>query len=230
MDCPCVVCFEGKNAVADKPSEESKGVSTSQETPEEKCPEIPNRPFRRMPAVAVSLSVSILVGAAAAIYAVQNFNISRLDFGSLAELLPHETASTQADNTIVTVLLTDIRSSQNQTEATLRENGSVLQQNTGALQQSAVAAEAMQRGVAAQQTDLKKISSQLSSLISRVDSLQNSVAPLTTSSIPQRSGRGRMARKKISRLPKPFGPVSVGGAPLSLAPTSVPVEERLPNG
>jgi hypothetical protein len=228
MDCPRAVCFEGKNAVADKPNEESKVVTLGQETPEEKYPEIP--PFRRMPATVLSLSASILIGAAAAIYALQNFNIGRLDFASLAELLPHEAASTQTANSVVTALLAEVRSGQKQTEATLRENGSALQQNAGVLQQSAAAAEAIQRGFVAQQTDLKKISGQLSSLIARVDSLQNAVAPLTTSSIQQRSGRARITRKKMSRLPKPFGPVSVGGAPLGPAPASVPVEERLPSG
>jgi hypothetical protein len=60
--------------------------------------------------------------------------------------------------------------------------------------------------------------------------VQNAMTPLTTSSIPQPlttssishpSIRARVvgtSRKIISPLPKPVGPVSVGGAPLSPAP------------
>jgi hypothetical protein len=62
---------------------------------------------------------------------------------------------------------------------------------------------------------------QLSSLMARVDYLQNGVTPLTTSTIPQSKAQARVVRtstKNVSRLPKPMGPVSVGGAPLSPAP------------
>ena len=90
----------------------------------------------------------------------------------------------------------------------------------------------------AQQTDLKRITRQLALLTAQVSSLQNSVSsPLTTSSIPPsttsniRRPNPRTRVVQTSRkvlppvlpatfpsLPKPVGPVSVGGAPLSPAP------------
>jgi hypothetical protein len=72
-----------------------------------------------------------------------------------------------------------------------------------------------------QQADLRRISRQLSSLAAQADALQNAVAPMTTSSIPLSNPRARLvrtSRKTVPPLPKPFGPVSVGGAPLSPAP------------
>jgi hypothetical protein len=70
---------------------------------------------------------------------------------------------------------------------------------------------------------VRRFVAQLSALTTKVDTLQNSVTPETTGSISQMRARNRMlARKKISRLPKPFGPVSVGGAPLSFAPAQGP--------
>jgi len=55
------------------------------------------------------------------------------------------------------------------------------------------------------------------------NSVQNAMTPLTTSSIPHSNARAGVvgtSRKKIDSplLPKPVGPVSVGGAPLSPAP------------
>ncbi len=173
-----------------------------------------------MTAVAVSLSALVLVGAAAA-DALPNFNIALPNFSSFAELFPHETVSAPIPDPVVSAALKDIQSAQQQNAAALQENEATLQQNTATLQQGATTLDFLRQGFTTQQTDLKKISNQLSSLIARVDSLQNSMAPLTTSSIPQPKARARMAsRKRISRLPKPFGPVSVGGAPLSPAPAS----------
>jgi hypothetical protein len=76
---------------------------------------------------------------------------------------------------------------------------------------------------ATQQADLKRISRQLSALATQVDTMQSAVTPLTTSSIPRPNlnARARLvgrSRKIIPPLPKPFGPVSVGGAPLVPAP------------
>jgi hypothetical protein len=105
------------------------------------------------------------------------------------------------------------------------------------------------QGSAAQQADLKKITRQLSLLTAQVSSLQNQAPPLTTSSIlpsttssvPRPNPRARVIRASrkvlapvpspvlpaalpgvLPALPKPAGPVSVGGAPLSpaLAPGS----------
>ncbi len=97
------------------------------------------------------------------------------------------------------------------------------------------------QGSAAQQADLKRITRQLSLLTAQVSSLQNQAPPLTTSSIPPstissmprpnpRARLVRASRKPVppvvpavlpatpASLPKPAGPVSVGGAPLSPAP------------
>jgi hypothetical protein len=176
-----------------------------------------SRRSRRVPAIVGSLSALVLIGVAAA-YALQNFD-------SFAELFPHEAVSAPIPDPVVTATLKDIQSFQQQDAAALQENGSVLQQNVAMLQQGAANLDSLKQGFAAQQTDLKRVSSQLSSLLAKVDSLQNAVTPLTTSSIPQPNARARVAgtsRKRTFRLPKPVpkpaGPVSVGGAPLSPAP------------
>jgi hypothetical protein len=100
--------------------------------------------------------------------------------------------------------------------ATLKEIQSSQQQNTAVLV-------LLTQSAATQQADLKRISRQLTSLAAQADALQSAM-PLTTSSIPRSNIRTRVvfrtSRKVISPLPKPFGPVSVGGAPLSPAPTA----------
>jgi uncharacterized coiled-coil protein SlyX len=90
-------------------------------------------------------------------------------------------------------------------------------------QQDAAVLASLTQSSATQQADLKRISRQLSLLTVQVNSLQNPVAPLTTSSIsiPPSNPRARVvraSRKEIPPPPKPAGPVSVGGAPLSPAP------------
>jgi uncharacterized protein HemX len=183
----------------------------NKETQLDKQPPAPSGRSRRVSAIVVSLAL-VLVGAAAA-YALPNFN-------SFTELFPHEAASAPIPDPTVSALK-DIQSFQQQNAAALQENGAVLQQNVAMLQQGAANLESLRQGFSAQQTDLKRISNQLSSLLARVDSLQNAVTPLTTSSIPQPNARTRVARtwrKKTSGLPKPVGPVSVRGAPLSPAP------------
>jgi flagellar biosynthesis/type III secretory pathway protein FliH len=164
----------------------------------------------------------VVIGAVAT-YALPKFNIALRNFSSFAELFPRETASAPISDPAVSATLKDIRSAQQQNAAALQEDGAVLQQNTAMLQQGAATLESLRQGFTTQQTNLKTISNQLSSLIARVDSLQNAVTPLTTSSITQPNARARLvrtSRKKTSRLlNKPVGPVSVGGAPLSPAPT-----------
>jgi len=97
-------------------------------------------------------------------------------------------------------------------------------------QQNADVLVSLTQSSATQQADLKRITRQLSLLTAQVNSLQNPVtAPLTTSSIPpsttsstpHSNPRARVvgvSRKGILPPPKPAGPVSVGGAPLSPAP------------
>lgn len=76
-----------------------------------------------------------------------------------------------------------------------------------------------------QQADLRRISRQLHALATQVNVLQGAVGPLTTSSIPQANARIRHVRKSHKpvpdpAIPKPVGPVSVGGAPLAPVPAS----------
>ena len=93
-------------------------------------------------------------------------------------------------------------------------------------EQNAAVLVSLTQSSATQQADLKRITRQLALLSAQVSSLQNPVTPpLTTSSIPRSHPRARVvqASRKVlpplpPPLPKPAGPVSVGGAPLSPAP------------
>ena len=168
------------------------------ETQLDKQPVAPQGASSRVPATFVSFAALAVIGAATA-YALPNFN-------RFAEQPPHETASVTIIDPVVSAALTDIQSSQ--------------QQNAAALQQNAVVLESLTQSSTAQQADLKRISDQLSSLAARAEALQNAATPMTTSAIPRRPARARVVRtsgKKPFRLPKPFGPVSIGGAPLSPA-------------
>jgi hypothetical protein len=129
-------------------------------------------------------------------------NFSWPNFDRFAAPSPHETVSVPIPDPVVTATLKDIQISQ---------------------QQNAVVLASLTQSSANQQADLKRISRQISSLAAQTDSLQNAVSPMTTSSIPHLNYRARVVRRKTPAtppLPKPFGPVSVGGAPLSPAPPS----------
>jgi len=206
--------------LAETPEKEPEAEALNKATQLDKEPVALNRRSSRMPAIVVS-SLALVVIGAVAIYALPKFNIALPNFSSFAELFPRETASAPISDPGVSATLKDIQSAQQQNAAALQ--GAVLQQNIAMLQQGAATLESLRQGFATQQTNLKMISNQLSSLIARVDSLQNAVTPLTTSSITQPNARARLVRtsgKKTSRLlNKPVGPVSVGGAPLSPAPT-----------
>ena len=133
--------------------------------------------------------------------------------------------------------------------AGLRDIQSSEQQNADALQKNADALALLTQGAAAQQADLKRVTRQLALLTAQVNSLQNPVTapvttssiggPLTTSSIPRPNPRTRVvhASRRVAppvlatvppaalpvslpALPKPAGPVSVGGAPLGPVPAS----------
>ena len=179
------------------------------ETPGDKQPEAaPQRASNRVPAIAVSLAALAVIGAATANslpdfnrFSLPNFNhISLSNFIRFAAQSPHETASIPIPDPAVSATLKDIQLSQ---------------------QQNAAVLVSLSQSSATQQVDLKRISRQLSSLAAQADALQNAMTPLTTSSIPHSNPRARVvrtSRKTIPLLPKPFGPVSVGGAPLSPAP------------
>jgi hypothetical protein len=105
--------------------------------------------------------------------------------------------------------------------ATLKEIQLSQQQSAAVLVSLTQSSATQQADLKTQQGDLRKISRQLSALAAQADALQSAVTPLTTSSIPHSNTRARVVRKSrkiASPLPKPVGPVSVGGAPLSPAP------------
>jgi uncharacterized coiled-coil protein SlyX len=189
-------------------------------------PVAPSRPSSRKPILMLAL-FALLLNGAAAVYTLPSFDIATPNFASLAELLPH--ASAPIPDPIVTAALKDIQSAHQQYLVALQESGSSLQQNTILLQRSAATLDSLKQGLVAQQADVKKLSAQLSVLAAKVDTLQNTVTPETTGSIPRARSR-LLARKKMSRLPKPVGPVSVGGAPLSFAPMPGPVAVQSPEG
>ena len=177
----------------------------------------------RVPVIAVSLAALAVIGAATAnslpdlsrfslpnfsSFSLPNFDhFSPPNFDRFVAQSRHETASAPIPDPAVSATLAalkDIQVSQ---------------------QQNAVVLVSLTQSAATQQADLKRISRQLSSLAAQADALQSTVTPLTTSSIPHSNIRARAvrtSRKIISPLPKPFGPVSVGGAPLSPAPAPAP--------
>ncbi len=175
----------------------------------------------QVPAIAVSLAALAVIGAATANslpdfnrlslpnfnrFSLPNFSLPSFDHFSLPNFSrfvadsPPEKASVPIPDPVVTATLRDIQLSQ---------------------QQNAAVLVSLTQSSATQQTDLKRISRQLYSLTAQAEALQRAVTPLTTSSIPYSNIRARVVRpprKTIATLPKPFGPVSVGGAPLSPAP------------
>jgi hypothetical protein len=185
----------------------------------------------RVPAIVVSLSALAVIGAATANslpnfdrFSLPNFSLPNFKYSSLLKFdqfslpnfdrfslpnfnrsaapPPQKTAAAPMPDPVVRAALKDIQLSQ--------------QQNTAVLV-------SLTQSSATQQADLKRISRQLSSLATQADTLQSAMTPLTTSSIPHSNPRARVvraSRKIISPLPKPFGPVSVGGAPLSPAPAA----------
>jgi len=183
-------------------------------------------PSNRAPAIAVSLAALVVIGAATANslpdlnrLSLPDFshiswpsfdrvklpdvawpNLSWPNFDRFAAKPPHQTASVPIPDPFVTATLKDIQNSQ---------------------QQNAAVLVSLTQSSANQQADLKRISRQLTSLAAQTDALQNAVSPMTTSSIPHLNYRARVVRRKtVATLPKPFGPVSVGGAPLSPAPAT----------
>ena len=201
----------------------------------------------RVPAIAVSLAALAVIGAATANslpsfnrFSLPDFNqfslpsfdrfslpdfsrFSLPNFNRVAAPPPPNPAPVLVPDPVVRAGLRDIQSSQQQ-------NADVLVSLT--------------QSSATQQADLKRITRQLSLLTAQVNSLQNPVtAPLTTSSIPlsttssipRPNPRARVvqASRKVlppvvppvlpatlPPLPKPVGPFSVGGAPLSPAPAA----------
>jgi hypothetical protein len=186
----------------------------------------------------LALSVFALgLNAIAAVYTLSPSDFALPDVSSLAELFPHQKASDPTADPVVAALK-DIQSAQQQHVASLQENSSSLQQNTALLQQDSSTLASLRQSITDEHFDVKKISTQItdehvdvkkmsaqiSTLIAKVDSLQNAIAPEITSSIPKGRTRNRLsgaARKRMVHRLKPTGPVSVGGAPLTMAPAPV---------
>ena len=183
-------------------------------------PAAPSKKSSRKSILALSV-FALGLNATAAVYTMSpsDFALPNVS-GLVAELLPHERALAPIPESVVAALK-DIQSAQQQHAAALLENGSSLQQNTALLQHDSTTILALRQSITDEQVDIKKISAQLSKLMVKVDSLQNAITTEITSSIPKGRARPRLssvARKKIARPPKPMGPISVGGAPLTTAP------------
>ena len=175
----------------------------------------------------LALSVFALgLNATAAVYTMSPSDFVLPNVSNLAELLPHRKVSDPIPDPVLAALK-DIQSTQQQHVASLQANGSSLQQNTALLQQDSTTLVSLRKSITDEQVDVKKISAQLSTLIAKVDSLQNAITPEITSSIPRGRARNRLSgvvRKRMAGQPKPVGPVSVRGAPLSF-PAMAPVPQ-----
>lgn len=175
------------------------------------------------------------INTTAAVYTLSPSDFALPDISRLAELLPHQKASDPIPDPAVAALK-DIQSAQQQHVASLQENSFLLQQNTDLLQQGSITLASLRKSVVDEHADVKKISAQITdehadvkkmsvqivTLIAKVDSLQKAVTPEVTSSIPTRHARNRLSRavqKRMARQSKPVGPVSVGGAVLSVPAT-----------
>ena len=195
-------------------------TSETQSQIEQLEPAVPSKKSSQKSILALSV-FALGLNATAAVYTMSpsDFALPNVS-GLVAELLPHEKALAPIPESVVAALK-DIQSAQQQHAAALLENGSSLQQNTALLQHDSTTILALRQSITDEQVDIKKISAQLSTLMVKVDSLQNAITREITSSIPKGRARPRLssvARKKIARPPKPMGPISVGGAPLTTAP------------
>ena len=210
-------------------------TATSEKQSQTEQPEstAPSKPSSRKSVLALAV-FALGVNTAAAVYTLSpsDFALPDINISSLAELLPRPKASDPIADPAIAALK-DIQSTQQQHVAALHENNFLLQQNTALLAQDSIALASLRQSVgdgqvsakkiSAQITDehedVKKISAQISKLMTKVDTLQNAITPEVTSSSRTGHARSRLSqvtRKKIARQPKPLGPVSLGGAPLSL--------------
>src|SRR5690242_2023875 len=176
------------------------------------------------------------LNASAAVYTMSPTDFALPDVTTLAELLPHLKSSEPAPDPVVAALK-DIQAAQQQHLALLQQNNSSLQQTTALLQGDSTTLASLRQSITDERGDVKKISSQiadehvdvkkmstqLSTLMAKIDSLQSAISPELTSSIPTGNGRSRIyVSKRMSRQSKPMGPVSVGGAPLSVPAVTPP--------
>ena len=196
-------------------------TSETQIQTEQLEPAIPTKKTSRKSILALSV-FALGLNATAAVYTLSPSDFALPNVSTLAELLPHQKASVPKPDPVVAALK-DIQSAQQQHAGSLQENSYSLQQNTALLQQDSIALTSLRQSITDERVDVKKISAQLSTLIAKVDSLQNAMMSEITSSIPKGHARNRLSgvvRKRMARQSKPVGPISVGGAPLSVPATA----------
>jgi hypothetical protein len=183
----------------------------------------------RKPILALSI-FALGLNATAAVYTISPSDFALPDVSTLAELLPQQKASDPLPDPVLTALK-EIQSAQQQHASLLQQSSSSLQQNAALLQQDSIGLASLRQSLTDERTDVKKISAQIadehvdvkkmsaqiSTLIAKIESLQNAVAPELTSSISTGNARNRLyVSKHMARPSKPYGPVSVGGAPLTV--------------
>lgn len=213
------------------------------ETPADKPPDTAPQPASsRTPAITASLAalvvILVVVGAAGANLLPGFAGVSLPDFRRASPPKFDHVATLPLPNPAPVPVPAPVLVPDPVVRAGLRDVQTSQQQNADALA-------ALTQSAATQQADLKKITRQLILLTAQVNSLQNPAAPqplttssiggpLTTSGIPRPNPRTRVIHASrrapppvlppatvpasFPALPKPAGPVSVGGAPLSPAP------------
>lgn len=184
------------------------------------APEAP-APLKRSSRVLALSVCALAINGAAAISTLPSDFSSRA-VGSLAELLPRRDASPPKPDPVVAALK-DIQAAQQQHTASLQESSHALQQNAALHQQDSMVLLSLRQSITDERVDVRKISSQLSTLIAKVDSLQTVMMSDVTSSIRKANARyglsAALRKRMMVRQSKSVGPVSVGGAPLSMPAT-----------
>ncbi|WP_426608630.1 hypothetical protein [Bradyrhizobium sp. McL0616] len=177
--------------------------------------------------LALSVCALAIINGSSALY-TSRFDFPSPNISSLAELLPRWDVSAPKSDPVVAALK-DIQLAQQQHTASLQENNHSLQQSAALQQQDSTVLLSLRQSITDERVDVRKISSQLSTLIAKIDTLQNSMMSDVTSSIRKahaRYGLSAAMRKRMARQSKSMGPISVGGAPLTVpAPATIPAPE-----
>src|SRR5262245_24331948 len=200
-------------------------ISETQSQTEQPESTAPSRRSSRKSILALAV-FALGLNATAAVYTLSPSDFALPNASSLAELLPHQEASDPIPDPVVAALK-DIQSAQQQHTALLQQDSITLASLRQSVTDEQVDVKKISAQITDQHVDVKKMSAQISTLIAKVDSLQNAIAPEVTSSIPRGRARNRLSgvlRKRMARQPRPVGPVSVGGAPLSF-PTMAPAPQ-----
>ncbi|GMO29208.1 hypothetical protein [Bradyrhizobium sp. TM233] len=195
-------------------------AAAEQETP------VPIKQSSRKSVLTLAVCALAINGAAAIYTSPTDFRSLSVD--SLAQLLPRLQTSVPKPDPVVAALK-DIQAAQQQHTALLQQNNQASDQNSVLLQQDSMVLLSLRQSITEERVDVRKISSQLSTLMAKIDTLQNTVTSDVTSSVRRahaRYGLPAAMRKRMVRdvrEVKPLGPVSVGGAPLTVpAATAAP--------